>query len=67
MPSQAVDSTKLRAIVLKCLGSSSEQLDDTFLDYVTGVLSDDPQLANDIHFIHNNSLFNTPYFSLHSK
>lgn len=50
MPSQAVDSTKLRAIVLKCLGSSSEQLDDTFLDYVTGVLSDDPQLANDIHF-----------------
>jgi ATP-binding cassette subfamily F protein 3 len=48
MPTAALDSSKLRNIVLKCLGASSEQLDDTFLDYVAGVLCDDPQLASDI-------------------
>eukprot|EP00026_Physarum_polycephalum_P002944 Phypoly_transcript_02953.p1 GENE.Phypoly_transcript_02953~~Phypoly_transcript_02953.p1 ORF type:complete len:720 (+),score=154.84 Phypoly_transcript_02953:428-2587(+) len=49
MPSEATaDATKVRGIVLDALGSYSESLDDTFLDYISSILSDEPQLASDL-------------------
>ncbi len=45
-PTAAADLTQLRKIVVESLGESGSQLDDTFLDYVAGVLGDDPHLAN---------------------
>jgi hypothetical protein len=53
MPSEVAtaDATKVRAIVLDALGSYSASLDDTFLDYISGILSEEPQLASGMLFI----------------
>jgi len=49
MPTEvAVDSSKLKGIVVGALGSAKDKLDDTFLNYIVEILADEPQLASDI-------------------